>query len=52
MDDETVIHVNNMRDCQCLVIGQYESKLNIWVETETQRQKLIEAINQLEIKEK
>jgi hypothetical protein len=51
MDDETMIHANNMRDCQCLVIGQYDSKLNIWVETETQRQKLIEAINQLEIKE-
>ena len=52
MDDETMIHANNMQDCQCLVIGQYDSKLNIWVETEAQRQKLIEAIKQLEIKGK
>ena len=51
MDDETMIHANNMQDCQCLVIGQYDSKLNIWVETEAQKQKLIKAINQLEIKE-
>ena len=52
MDESTLIQANNMRDCQSLVIGQYESKLNIWVETEAQRQKLIEAINKLEIKEK
>jgi hypothetical protein len=52
MDDETMIQANNMQDCQCLTIGQYDSKLNIWVETEAQRQKLIEAINKLEIKEK
>ena len=51
MDDDTMIQANNMQECQCLVIGQYESKLNIWVDTEAQRQKLIEAINQLEIKE-
>ena len=51
MEDDTVITPNNMRDCQCLVIGQYDSKLNIWVETEAQRQKLLKAINELEIKE-